>query len=346
MSVTRADMVTELAQRLGDSGFDIWTSAELEDYIQDGYDRLVEETRCLWDTDVLPDYAAAFSYTEPWELDYFTSEFMVSGRANHTAVFERDYIPDSRGPANHNQHWEYNDSHVTTTLCDALADLPADFLELERATWNNLRLETLRSRLLGRDDSRYELTTGDVDAYLMDKDGLNVLRKWRVPAAAYDPYDFDATSDGWGIIRDWTDIVDDLTSMSAAWGDTVAPDGLEVFGNGWGILGPVYTETRAVRIEYRKRGHTLELNQPFEIPDRYTVYVRHYAQAKALDREGKGQDLELAAFYMSRYEAGVERMKERRRRVESERMVVMGSRDMPAVSRGPRLPWNYGEVVR
>jgi hypothetical protein len=85
----------------------------------------------------------------------------------------------------------------------------------------------------------------------------------------------------------------------------------------------------------------------FEIPERYQSYVRHYAQARALEREGEGQDLALAAHYQSRYEAGIKRMLKRQHAMAYQQKIVMGGR--PSImGKKPmvRLPWNYGKVVR
>ncbi len=85
----------------------------------------------------------------------------------------------------------------------------------------------------------------------------------------------------------------------------------------------------------------------FEIPERYQTYVRHYAQARALEREGEGQDLALAAHYQSRYEAGIKRMLRRQQAMQYQQKVVLGG--LPSIlGKKPmaRLPWQFGKVVR
>ncbi len=115
----------------------------------------------------------------------------------------------------------------------------------------------------------------------------------------------------------------------------------------FGILGPIYKETSVMRVEYRRRGAELSWQQPFEIPDRYTVYVRHFALARTLEREGPGQNLKLAAHYQERYEAGVQRMLRRKQAMDFQKTSVLGGR--PPSPGGPpraRLPWRYGTIVR
>lgn len=105
--MTQAELVTELGQRLGDSAHAIWSEAELKRYIQQGYDALTLATSCLYSQAVLPDFAAAFTYTAAFEAVYFTTGQYVMGPARFTAVFERDFVDNAPGPANHSYPWEY-----------------------------------------------------------------------------------------------------------------------------------------------------------------------------------------------------------------------------------------------
>ena len=405
---TRAALRTDLQRRLGDSAAAIWTAAELDGYITEGYDDLTKQTGCLFDVSLLPDYAFAFACTSAFEFDYLEAGFAAHGPAQYTCSFERDYVDNARGPANHTQPWEFNGGYQTTAEVAALVDLPESLQEIERATWNSRRLAALRSSDVEDGDGRYELNKGQVDGYLQDKDGLGLLRKWRVPSTAYTPYGFDDDTDltlfnftgadweddylpsgvtaagpaqftcaddlsfadasdtgpgthtaGWeyaytgetllnedglGILRDVTDIL--TVAVSGDWGDLVGVDGVDTFGD-WGILGPLYRETNSVRVEYRRRGEVLSDFVDFEIPDRYTVVVRHYAEARALEREGKGQDMEMAAHFQTRYDTGIKRMNRRRKALRFQQTFVMGGTS--GRLRGPvlaRLPYNYGHVVR
>lgn len=349
MTVTLATLTTEIQQRLGDSAAAIWTSAEVEQYIQQGYDQLTRRTGCLLGIALAPDYAFAFSFTQDWELDYIVADAYANGPAQFNYEFERDYIDNADGPANHTQHWEFNDSAgwVSTTEVSALSDLPADLYEIERSVWNTKRIQPLRSRDVETSDSRYELNKGQVEGYMQDKDGLARLRKYRVPSVAYTPYSFDSSSDdGFGIIRDLTGI-SDTDVISDGFGDLVQVNGVNVFED-YGILGPVFSEPNNVRIEYRRRGLQLSSDQDFEIPDRYTVYVRHFAQARSLERNGKGQDLKLAAHYQSRFETGIARMLKRKQAMNFQRAFVLGGSSSIRGQQPPRvrLPWQYGQVVR
>ena len=332
----------------------IWDSTELSQYVQEGYDALTLATGCLWATWILPDRAFSFNYTSSFELDYFGSGQWVDGPAQFTALWERDYvtISSSIGPANHNYPWEFNQGYVTaigiTTEVSGVVDLPEDLYEIERATWNTYSLDAIRSRDVEVTDSRYEIAKGYVDSYIQDKDGLRKFRKWRVPAAAYTSPAFSSSTHDFGILRDVRTITDSAKVINN-WGDIRSLDGQTVCGGPWGIVRAVYTsEAAAVRIEYRRRGKVLTDEQDFEIAERYEMYVRHYAQARALEREGEGQELELAAYYQSRYDAGVQRMLKRKEAMHYQQKRVLGG----GLSRGmrparARLPWPYPrEAVR
>ncbi len=339
-------LLADLQERLGDTSAVIWTGSELTGYVQEGYDALTKATGCLWATQVAPDYAFAFSHTAEFEADYFEVGWHMAGCAQFTAEFERDYISNGHGPANHNHHWEYNGGYVTTTEVSALADLPTDLHEIERSTWNTIRIDAVRSRGLESDDSRYELNKGQVQAYAQDKDGLRKLRKWRVPSAAYQGYDYAAGTEDTGILRSVADVTP--SGVINSWGELRSVDGETVIGGPWGVVRNIYKEQNNVRMEYRRRGLPLSANQDFEIPARYQTYVRHYAQARALEREGDGQDLELSAHYQARYEAGIKRMLKRKQAIQYQRKSVMGGASNNRNRKPPlaRLPYNYGQVVR
>jgi hypothetical protein len=347
VSTTLASVRTELAQRLGDASHVIWPEADLDDYIKEGYNLLVKETGCLWATDVLPDYGTAMTHTGNggWELDYFPADFMVGECCQFTSLFERDYLDNAFGPASHTQHWEQNGDYVLTDYVSGVVDLPEDVLQIERATWNTKRITPLRSSDVEFDDRRYELNTGIVEGYMQDKDGLGKFRKYRVPSSPYDPYDVDADSTT-GILITVSDLTSDTPLFE--WGDLVQIPNQHAFGDPWGVIVGVYTEPLAVRIEYQRRGAELGDDQDFEIPDRYVMYVRHWAQYRCLEREGKGQELELAAHFKSRFEEGVARMLKRKAAMGYQKVQVLGGggRTIIRKDRRARLPWQYGTVVR
>ncbi len=338
-----------LVRYLGVDLTPLWSTDELEGYVTEGYNQLTLATGCLWATDVAPDFPASFSVIATFEKDFLIGGDWANGPFQFTMSDERNFVDNSDGPANHNHPWEFNDDYVidaeASTEIPALVDLPVDLYEIERATWDTRRLDSLRSRAFEGADDRYELNKGPVDAYTQDKDGLRRLRKWRVPSAPYVPFEHDTDSTLFGYYVQIPDIDPDVP-QGVQVGDFVTVDGQFAMGDLFGIIVGFYRDAGNVRYEYRRRGTNdgcLEL----ELADRYQTYVRHYAMSRALEREGDGQDLELAAHYQLRYEAGVQRMLRRKTAMNFQRKFVLGGRPS-AGAKLPmsRLPWQYGEVVR
>ena len=342
--MTRAELRTEILQRLGDSDAAIWTAAELNTYIKEGLDRLTLATGLLWDFACFPDYPSAFNYTFDDELDHIESvtSWRITAQAQFTSSFERDYVDNARGPANHNFRWEYIGGYVSTMLGAALVNLPDNLHEIERATWNNLRIDPLRSRDLEGMDSRYELNAGAVEGYVQDKDGLSTLRKWRVPSSAYSGYTYDSDSSEYGLMRQIAAVCSD--TPNGRWGDVVSVPGEEVSNGPWGVVRCFYKAAHDVKIEYRKRAEPVDADTKNfdEIPARYVQYVRWFVLGEALGREGDGQELELSVHYRSRFATGISRIIGRRLKVDSQRIRVMGGGARRS-SRMPRarLPWPY-----
>ena len=338
-STTPGDLAQEVLKRLGDASETIWTEDEISDYIIEGSRALVIGTRMLWGVAVLPDWTGVFSYTAAWEIAFFSAGDLVAGPGTITAAFERDWSDNAGEPLNHTAYWESHDGWVETENIPALSQLPGDLHTIERSTWNTYRVDPLASRDVEEGDSRYELNTGLVDGYMRDKDGLTVLRKWRKPATAYTPWnDPDAQ---WGILRQLDDI--SAESVDGAWGIIRRIPGQEstdVFGEPH-----VYKEQHALRVEYMRRPDVPATDALFELPARYLKHIRHFAMARAFQRRGEGQNPKLAAHYSELWLSVLGRFSKRGE------MTQKGSQlrgAVPAARRPPRprLPWQYGSVVR
>ncbi len=186
-------------------------------------------------------------------------------------------------------------------------------------------------------------TTGPADAHeYVGSVTLTVIISTQLPLTS-------VNDDGLGIIRYLGEIsnAEVLISLTDGFGDLVQVDGIHTFDD-FGIIGPVYNENLSLRIEYRRRGKELSEEQPFEIPDRYTTYLRHYVLARALEREGPGQDLVLSAHFQSRWEAGIARMMKRKNAMSFQKAQVMGGSNSVRGQKPPRprLPWQFGTVVK
>lgn len=111
---------------------------------------------------------------------------------------------------------------------------------------------------------------------------------------------------------------------------------------------PAASSTTDLYVEYFRRGAVLSADgTALEIPDRYTDYIVWYAMARALERDGRGQDTELAAHYQGRYLEGLKRIKKRKSQIHSSRIGQMGGMDGTQREPGyPQWPSNYGVPVR
>lgn len=124
------------------------------------------------------------------------------------------------------------------------------------------------------------------------------------------------------------------------------PEAYIVEGDGIGTIRyfrvPSATDS-LISIEYQRRGTALSSGSvELELPDRYVDYVTWFAIGRALERDGTGQDLELASLFKDRYAAGVARIKKRKSAAQSARVGSLGGRERPSGPPVPRFPWNYG----
>jgi hypothetical protein len=189
------------------------------------------------------------------------------------------------------------------------------------------------------------VTKGEVYGYTWQKDGVRTLRKVRVPSAQASTA---VVTGSWGLLRRPTDLTTD--TVSGSWGvpRRVAghhPIGTELFG----VPRRAYLETLNVRVEHYRQGRALvAASDVCELPDRYAVYLRDYAQGKCLERDGPGHDAALAAHFLQRWARGLARVDRRVLGMQSETVRVLGGDGRPSVARPPRpqRPWPYGSVVR
>lgn len=68
MSESPVTIAAEVLRCLGDLSATIWSTAEINGYIQSGYDKLTYDSKCLWTTAVLTDVAGQALYNLPDDL--------------------------------------------------------------------------------------------------------------------------------------------------------------------------------------------------------------------------------------------------------------------------------------
>lgn len=210
----------------------------------------------------------------------------------------------------------------------AVYDIPDDFVEVERCTWDNRMVPNLSQDQLIQLDEQYEDTTGTVDGYSIEGDGADKLRKWRQPVTTTDV--------GYRI----NEFGPPTATSSAAirTRQSLVGYSLVKVDKGQDFIIEYYGMHRALS----KDVATLEY------PDYYAIYVRHFAMARALERDSDGQDFELSQHYDSRWEEAKERIRLRLNRAQKARTVILGG-GRKTRREGPWrgvLPHPYGTIVK
>jgi hypothetical protein len=141
-----------------------------------------------------------------------------------------------------------------------------------------------------------------------------------------------------------------VSGWAQTWGVPRLVPGHHPMGSSqWGAPRRFYADGKNVRVEYWRTGEPLVNDSDVcELPDRYALYLRDYAQARCLARSGPGQDRKLAAHYDQRWARGLARVHRRMTLIDVARVGVLGGNVHEAglPPPRPRLPWNYGQRVR
>jgi hypothetical protein len=356
-ALTLGQLRQAVLHRLGDDQAIIWSVDEVNDYLTAAYRLLATELAIFWDQLYLENLPRGFSYTQPWEaLLLDGSKDFDFGVGNYTAAFEQTagaslgFDPRLRyGPANYTSPFEATDGNLmrakASTAIPATADLPKILTKLDHVSWDNRSIEALEARSYSKMDARYEITAGEVYGYTWQKDGVRTLRKVRVPAAQCDTV---TVTGSWGLLRTPADLSTDAITGSRGIARIIPGHhaiGPEIFG----APRRPFLEGKNVRVEYFREGRRLDDDGDVcELPFRYALYTRDYAQAQCLSRPGPGFDKELADHFTQRWARGLARIQRRLVVVDLEHTTVMGGDGLPSVTRPPRpaLPWSYGSRVR
>lgn len=346
LAVLRADV----ARRLGDLAYRIWSADEIDQYLTQAYREIATSLPMFFDWLYLENLPRGASYTQPWERAYLPDVGGFDyGCGNYTARDDRRALGDERqriGPASHTSPFEATDGYLASLPrwpgIPATAAVPTRLTRLDRATWDGRVTDVLEARTLSRTDAQYETTTGPVDALLWELDGVQTVRKYRVPARVAAT----ATIDGaWGILRRPTDLSAD--TVTGSWGVPRRIPGEHPLGpERFGLPRRPYRDGTNVRLEHFRLGRPFELG-PCELPERYADYLRDYALWQAILRPGPGQDLKLAAYFQQRWARNLARLERRVRQVDTEVVGVLGGSASRPAGRPPRpsLPASYGASV-
>ena len=172
--------VNTVLKRLDDypsiNGEQIWTRAEVELYLKDGYNAFCRQTKCLLDFFYPENIPPVGNYTARWELGYYQSGMIAHGILSYSGgLWERDYSQASgTGPINHTQPWEAD--YIETVFPAAVHAVPEDNVAVDRATFDLHQLEPEFTRFFEETDRSFQTVTGDPWRFSMDRDGMSRLR--------------------------------------------------------------------------------------------------------------------------------------------------------------------------
>ena len=339
--------VNNVLKRLDDypsAGTQIWTRAELELYVQDGYNAFCRQTKCIFDMFYPENVPTAGNYTAKWEEAYYLSGMIAHSLLGFSGGYwEQDYAQAGAiGPINHTQPWESD--YLSTTFVVSRVKVADDNVAVDRVTHDFHAMEAEFTRWLQENSRNFQTTSGDPWRFSMDRDGIGSMRV--VPAGSGNARTYD-TVGTFGLLRSALD-ADGFGTWApvGSWG--VLREIPEHFPMGapYGIPRRLYSDDANTRVEYFRLGKDLDENA-FELPDRFVKYVEFYAQAKALERDGPGQDMALSQHFMERFGDGIKRMVLRMAEMKQARVGAIGSSGkVPTRPSLARLPWKYGRASR
>jgi len=360
MSTTLYDLVTNALDRAGDLDNDIWSRSEMELYICDGYDEFCRRTRILYDQWVIENQHVLGNYQTDLERQLASEKpgWSVTDEPFHiTAEHEKNngigvqYGGSYAGPAVATSQGAIDIYNATTGNTDVEAfmpggRLPEDTIDLLRVSYDQRTLKGRSSQQMKTDDPNYENRSGDPQWFIYDKYGLfNV----RVVPVATGTASYDTVDGQWGTLRQRLDadsaVVDTIADTGTNnWGILRYRDDVHPMGGRDGTLTRVHPSLSNIVCERYRLGRSLH-HFAFELPQSYEKYIEYWALSEALNREGPGQDHDMADHYRERFEIGVARAERRKREMNIERLAAFGG-DLPYLNFGlgdPQAPYPYGE---
>jgi hypothetical protein len=337
------DATTDVLFRLDDDATEVWERDEIDLYVRDGYDQFARRTKCIFDIHVIPNVPPVGN----WGDDL--AKYLAEQKAGMGLT--DDPMHRSGGDSERNLHGGnlaaatpstspseasyFDDFSLPTTR--ATGRLPDGTVDVLRVAWNSITLTATNSHQLRLMDPNFETTSGDPRFWSWDKDGINYIRVF--PAAGGDASY--ATIDGARGSQKYTD--DTTVTVYGTRGILREREGSFPAGGRRGTPRRRHPVARNIVVEIARLGRNPAV-WDFEIPQSFNKYVLFYAMAKALKRDGPGQDVKLASHYEDRFEVGVQRMLKRLARINSSRVGQFGTTsDARSFGLGdPQLPYNYG----
>lgn len=340
--------VSSVLSRLDDEDATVWSYDEILLYIEDGYNRLCRQTKCLFDIHVIENVPPTGNWSS--DLERYLAEHtqgmgLTDDPLHFTAEHERDTLiggsrGSTEGPAPGTSPADsYADFNVPVKVSSGR--LPDETVEVIRTTWDQLELFPEDSGMMRRRDVRYEIREGgDPQNFTMDKDGLLTIR---ITPPARGDAEYDTVDGSWGTMTEETG-ADDTATVVGTWGILREVEGAFPAGGPHGTPTRMHPHAKNIFVEILRMGRPLK-SFSFEIPRSFVKFVIFWALYRALKRTGPGQDIKLAQHYSDRFDMGVSRLQHRLKRILKEQVLRMGAGtelQEPFGLGDPKLPYPYG----
>lgn len=322
--VTKTDAIARLQRKLDDEDEEVWPREQLGHYLQDGYDRLCREGKCLFDMQMYDTQPRTGNYTKPFERDYMKG-FPIFERFTVTRESDAEFVDGNALVTNHTRPSDADHMDTTadgyTATPRTVGRLPEGYVEVDRVTHDGLRLQPEHDRYHRASRTAYQTLSGGVFSYQMDQDGWQNLRLVNVPVTVNQAEEISGI---YGGIRQITSY--DLSSepiIGSYGGVRVVPR--HFCGSQYGGLRRLVKDDANTRVEYFRLGKNLD-NHPFELPHRMVKYVEWWAMHRAYSTPGEGENKKLADHFQMRYYTGLEQLKTRVKTTMRERTIAMGAK--------------------
>lgn len=217
--------------------------------------------------------------------------------------------------------------------------LPSDVSQVERVLHDGQKLPNSSGRDLRFTLPLYRTQTGKPFTYTQDDDGPATIRLAYIPDTTGEEYTVSGT---WGILRSPADITSE--TATGTWG---VPRRIPYHHPGrglWGLPRQILSDSDNLRVEGFRAGLSVtQDSDSYELPDQYCRYLQWFVLFRAYDRDGPGQDVQLAQHYQQRWEGALELIALRLAQTRRARAGVFGegfARGSSTVA-PPRLPWAY-----
>jgi len=353
MARTRSDLTAAVLSRLGDTQEAIWTSDEIDGYLQDGLSELCRAAKPIIDTVYLENRHEPFVCTYQDELDLLATMpgFAVGRISRITYEDERALLTANQQvttpracPITCPPESELYADITPGALLPAVGDVDGSVIEIDRSLYDSRVIASLTTRDARNIDSRYETHAGEPYGVVWQGDGPRTVRKVKRPSMEADVVDVDGA---FGLLRDGDDVATTDDDVTGTWGIARQIPGHHPMGSfSFGTPRRVYLDGKNIRLEVVRQAAPLDAPQDLiELPDRYADYLRDYAMGEALARPGAGHQPQLAQHYQARWATRIERVKARMRRVSTQRISQLGGSQLPRTRPpSPRLPWPYAAM--